>query len=79
MTDKSVMEQYSKLNQNVGYLKNAAAAILVCGDTKLERYIGYHFHDCCAATENVLLAIQAKGMGSVWSAVFPNGINFKKT
>ncbi|NVO10702.1 MAG: nitroreductase family protein [Bacteroidales bacterium] len=72
MTDKSVMEEYSKLNKNVAYLKSAAAAILVCGNTKLEKYAGYHFHDCCAATENILLAIHAKGMGGVWGAVFPN-------
>ncbi|MCX6279949.1 MAG: nitroreductase family protein [Bacteroidetes bacterium] len=75
MTDKSVMKEYSKLNQNVGYLKNASAAILVCGDTKLEKNIGYHFHDCCAATENILLAIHAKGMGGVWGAVFLNAID----
>ncbi len=72
MTDKSIMEKYSNLNQNVGYLKNAPVAILVCGNTKLEKYTGYHFHDCCAATENILLAIHAKGMGGVWGAVFPN-------
>jgi len=72
LTDKKVMEEFSKLNQNVGYLKNAAAAILVCGDITLEKYAGYHFHDCCAATENILLAIHAKGLGGVWGAIFPN-------
>lgn len=79
MTDKKVMEEFSKLNQNVAYLKNAAAAILVCGDTILEKYTGYHFHDCCAATENILLAIHAKGLGGVWGAIFPNAVGGIRT
>lgn len=79
MTDKKVMEEFSKLNQNVGYLKNAAAAILVCGDTSLEKYAGYNFHDCCAATENILLAIHAKGLGGVWGAIFLNTVDGNRT
>jgi len=38
-------------------------AIVVCGDLQLEKHIGYWVQDCSAATENLLLAIHAKGLG----------------
>lgn len=49
-------------------LTQAQAAIVVCGDTlasKLWR------EDCCAATENILLAAESMGLGAVWTAAYP--------
>ncbi len=52
-------------------LKDAPLAILVCGDEKLDHGDGYWVQDCSAATENLLIAINAKGLGGVWLGVYP--------
>ncbi len=55
-------------------LKTAAAAITVCGD--MSRAIegegrDFWVQDCSAATENILLAAHALGLGAVWTGVYP--------
>jgi nitroreductase len=50
-------------------LAQAPLAIIVCADiTRSERYWQ---QDCAAATENILLAARALGLGSVWLGVYP--------
>jgi nitroreductase len=44
---------------------------LVCGDSKSEKHKGYWVQDCSAATENLLIAVEAKGLGAVWLGVHP--------
>lgn len=57
-------------------LLHAPAAIVVCGD--LDKTFDhdpnstYWIMDCSAATENILLAVEALGLGAVWTAVYPN-------
>jgi hypothetical protein len=48
-----------------------AGGYLVCGDITLEKHKGYWTLDCAAATENMLLAAHAKGLGAVWCGVYP--------
>lgn len=55
-------------------LQTAAAAITVCGD--MTRAIegedrDFWVQDCSAATENILLAAHALGLGAVWTGVYP--------
>jgi nitroreductase len=52
-------------------LDKAGAAIVVCGiPGKDAVYSGrYWVMDCSAATENILLAAHALGLGAVWTAV----------
>ena len=52
-------------------VRQASVAILVCGDLRLESYPGYWVQDCSAATQNILLAAHAKGLGAVWVGVYP--------
>jgi nitroreductase len=52
-------------------LRNAPVAIIVCGDINREQFKGYWPQDCSAATENILIAAQDKGLGSVWLGVYP--------
>ncbi|MDH7506969.1 MAG: nitroreductase family protein [Candidatus Thermoplasmatota archaeon] len=52
-------------------LKEAAVGILVCCDKSLEKHEGMGVQDCSAATENILIAAQAKGLGAVWLGVYP--------
>jgi nitroreductase len=52
-------------------VKEASAAILVCGDLRLEKYKDHWVQDCSAATQNLLLAAHAKGLGAVWVGIYP--------
>ena len=52
-------------------LKTAALAICVCGDYRLEKDVNYLNQNCSAASENILLAAHALGLGAVWLGVFP--------
>lgn len=57
---------YSKM------LMDAPLAILVCSDRKLETKRASWLQDCAAATQNILLAAHAKGLGAVWLGIFPD-------
>jgi len=49
----------------------AGAAIVVCAFPKRhEKLTEYSILDTAAATENILLAVEALGLGAVWTAVF---------
>jgi len=56
-------------------LARAPAAIAVCGDmTKTfpdKPDDEYWIQDCSAASENILLAAEALGLGAVWTGVYP--------
>ena len=52
-------------------LKQATLAILVCGDEQSQQLKGYWIQDCSAATENILIAAHAIGLGAVWLGIYP--------
>ncbi len=55
-------------------LAEANAAIVVCGVPQ-EAFAGrteYAILACACASENILLAAEALGLGAVWTAVYPN-------
>jgi nitroreductase len=52
-------------------LTGAPLAILVCGDLQRESHKGFWVQDCAAATQNLLLAAHAKGLGAVWCGCYP--------
>jgi nitroreductase len=53
-------------------LDKAAAAIVVCGIPEKDEVFSkdYWVMDCSAASENILLACHALGLGAVWTAVY---------
>ena len=55
-------------------LTNSAVTIVVCGDTTkfVEPKPDFWVQDCSAATENLLLAANAIGLGAVWCGVYPD-------
>jgi nitroreductase len=69
--DHSILDEIPKFHPYSQMLREASAAVLVCGDTSLDRGGGMWVQDCAAATENILLAAHAKGIGAVWLGVFP--------
>ena len=58
----------------VKMLSEAGTGIVVCADPK-EAALGsedFAILDCACASENILLAVEALGLGAVWTAVYPN-------
>lgn len=72
LTDRAILDEIPKFHPYSAMLKQASAAILVCADPVLEKHKGYWVLDCAAASENILLAAHAKGLGGVWCGVYPN-------
>ena len=69
--ERQILNEIPKYHPYSQMLKDAPLAIMVCGDEQLQKYQGYWVQDCSAATENLLIAVQAKGMGAVWLGVYP--------
>ncbi len=69
--DQDLFEKIMEVHPYAKMLSEAQAAILVCGDEKLQHGEGYWAVDCGAATQNILLAAHAKGLGAVWLGVHP--------
>jgi nitroreductase len=74
LKEQAFREEYAKLNRNVPSIRQSPVAIVICGDTSREKYPGLYVYDCGAATENILLAIHAKGLGGFWGHVFPETV-----
>lgn len=70
--DRNLLEGVAKVNQYAAMAPRAPLGVLVCGDTKAEKYPGYWVIDCAAAVQNLLLAAHALGLGAVWTGVHPN-------
>lgn len=59
---------------NIRPLADAPLAIVVCGNLDLAvegEGQSYWIQDCSAATENILLAANALGLGAVWCGIYP--------
>jgi len=71
VTERSILDRIPDVHPYAEMLKQAPAAILVCGDLGLESHKGYWVQDCSACTENILLEIADQGFGGVWLGVYP--------
>lgn len=69
--DRKILDEIPKFHPYSAMLREAPLAILICGDESLQKYKGYWVQDCSAATENLLIAVHAKGLGGVWLGVYP--------
>lgn len=74
VTERTELDEIAGILPYAQMLKQAPLAIIVCGETT---WMGggenpYWQQDCAAATENLLLAVEALGLGAVWTGVYPN-------
>ena len=74
VTDREMLDSLNAVHP-YSNLKTATAAIVVCGN--MEKALEgagreYWVQDCSAASENILLAAHAYGLGAVWCGVYPN-------
>ena len=71
--DKGTLSKLAALHPGAAMLSAAAMAIVVCGDldAAFDRQLSYLLQDCSAATENLLLAAHALGLGACWVGIHP--------
>ena len=74
VTERENLDAMAEILPYAKMLKQAPLAIVVCGETT---WMGgaenpYWQQDCAAATQNILLAAEALGLGAVWTGVYPN-------
>jgi nitroreductase len=68
---RELLDEIMEIHPHAGMLKTASHAIVVCGDEHLQHDKGYWIVDCGAATQNLLLAAHALGLGSCWVGLHP--------
>ena len=73
LKDADVRRQVAALLKNGGFLADAPAGIVVCGDLDKAHggELSYLLQDCAAATENLLLAAYGLSLGGCWLGVHP--------
>jgi nitroreductase len=71
INDRQILDEIPKFHPYSHMVKEASVAILVCCDLQLDKHDGLWVQDCAAATENLLIAAQAQGLGAVWLGVYP--------
>jgi len=69
--DRNILDSIPSFHPHSLMIRDALVAILVCADTRLQKYKDYWVQDCSAATENILLAANILGLGTVWLGVYP--------
>lgn len=62
--ERSLLSKIADLTDHGRFISEAAVCFAVFG----ERRAKYYLEDCCAATENLILALQSYGVGSCWVA-----------
>jgi nitroreductase len=61
---KDLLKKIAAVTDHGKFIKDAPVCFAIFG----ERSAKYYLEDCCAATENLILGLQAYGVGSCWIA-----------
>ena len=72
INDRKLLQEIPEVHPHAPMADQAPLAVLVCGDLSIEKCPGNWPLDCAAATENLLLAAHALGLGGVWTGVYPD-------
>jgi nitroreductase len=73
ITERTILDRLAEGLPYARMLAQAGGAIAVCGDLSKSDSARkeYWVQDCSAATQNILLAAEALGLGAVWTALYP--------
>lgn len=74
INDRQILDSIAANCPNIKMAAEAPVAIAVCGDMNLAiegNGRDYWIQDCSAATENLLVAANAMGLGAVWCGIYP--------
>jgi len=69
VTERQTLDSLAEAHPYGKMLFEAPLCIAVCGDLSISERVW--IQDCSAATENLLLAVTALGLGAVWLGVYP--------
>jgi nitroreductase len=69
--DRKLLDAVTGFHHHAKMLKEARVGIAVCGDPTREALKGRWPLDCAAATENILIAANALGLGACWVGIYP--------
>lgn len=71
--DEKTLRDIPNIHEYSKMFNTAALGILVCGNLEktIENFEELWVQDCAASTENILLAIEALGLGGVWLGIYP--------
>lgn len=75
--DRAMLDAVPTVHPHAAMTREAKAAVLICALPEVERYPGFWPIDCAAATQNLLLALHAQGLGGVWVGVWPDEARVK--
>lgn len=71
INDQAILEQIPQIHPYSSATRKAPMAILICGNQQLITREPFWPQDCSAATQNLLLAAHASGLGAVWMGIYP--------
>jgi nitroreductase len=69
INERQILDRVPQFHAYSSMLYFAPLAIAVCGDSSVSP--SYWVQDCSAATQNILLATHARGLGAVWLGIYP--------
>jgi nitroreductase len=69
--DRKTLDAIPEFHPYTKMAREASVAIVVCGNTNRADDREFWVQDCAAATQNILLAANSLGLGSVWCGVYP--------
>ena len=67
--DRDILIETIKSIPYAEMLKQSTAAILVCGDSLIEKNESWLLQNCSASIQNILLSAHGLGIGSCWIAI----------
>lgn len=66
---RKTLDKLAEVHKYAYMLKESPLAIVVCGDQKTSER--HWVEDTCVATQNLLLAASALGLGGIWISLYP--------
>ncbi|HGY54528.1 MAG TPA: nitroreductase family protein [Caldithrix abyssi] len=78
LNERSLLHAIADFHPFASMLNEAPSAIAICGDKRDEPHEGYLAVNCAAATQNILLAAHALGLGAVWIGIYPRENRIQK-
>ncbi len=75
ITEREILDALPEVASGMKMAPKAPLATAVCGVSAMTfpNIPDYWVQDCSAATENILLAAHAMGLGAVWCGAYPDG------
>jgi nitroreductase len=68
---RDLIDSIKRFHPHAGMTAQSPVVVVVCGDLSVQPHPGYLVQDCSAATQNILLAASALGLGGVWLGLYP--------